>query len=82
MQVPLWCAVAASNELPETDELDALYDRFLLKRAVPRVSDTSVAGFLRNSIWRPEPMQYRKQQVVVGKGSNDAARMIAMTPVM
>lgn len=27
MDVPLWCAVAASNELPESDELDALFDR-------------------------------------------------------
>ncbi|CAE8739362.1 unnamed protein product, partial [Polarella glacialis] len=47
IDVPLWCAVAASNELPESDELDALFDRFLLRRAVPRVSDSAVPSFLR-----------------------------------
>ena len=26
--------VGASNELPETEELDALYDRFLLRKQV------------------------------------------------
>lgn len=45
--VPLWCAVAASNELPESDDLDALFDRFLLRRAVPPVSDASVPIFLQ-----------------------------------
>ena len=29
--------VGASNELPESEELDALYDRFLLRRAVGQV---------------------------------------------
>eukprot|EP00435_Cladocopium_sp_Y103_P028053 s1200_g7.t1 len=48
--VPLWCAVAASNELPESDELDALFDRFLLRRQVPRVSDGQVPEFLRSSL--------------------------------
>mmetsp|Transcript_111 Transcript_111/g.362 ORF Transcript_111/g.362 Transcript_111/m.362 type:complete len:586 (+) Transcript_111:2-1759(+) len=50
MEVPLWCAVAASNELPESDELDALFDRFLLRRAVPRVSDEVVPRFLRATL--------------------------------
>eukprot|EP00439_Symbiodinium_sp_Y106_P066081 s769_g10.t1 len=45
--VPLWCAAAASNELPDTDELDALYDRFLLRRCVNRISTRSVQSFLR-----------------------------------
>jgi hypothetical protein len=31
-RVPLLCLVGASNEMPESDELDALYDRFLLRR--------------------------------------------------
>lgn len=30
--------VGASNELPESEELDALYDRFLLRRSVSQVS--------------------------------------------
>eukprot|EP00913_Durusdinium_trenchii_P015737 g14789.t1 len=50
LKVPLWCAVAASNELPDSDELDALYDRFLLRRhAEPRfeVSDRRLARSVR-----------------------------------
>lgn len=55
MEVPLWCAVAASNELPESDDLDALYDRFLLRRAVPRVSDAALLGFLQATLRATEP---------------------------
>ncbi|CAJ1344729.1 unnamed protein product [Effrenium voratum] len=50
VEVPLWCAVAASNELPDTDELDALYDRFLLRRKVARISKRSVPDFLRQTL--------------------------------
>ena len=35
--VPLLCMVAASNELPESEELDALYDRFLVRKQVQQV---------------------------------------------
>jgi len=47
MRVKLWCTVAASNELPDTDELDALYDRFLLRRYVRRISPQAVPRYLR-----------------------------------
>lgn len=40
-QVPLVTLVGASNELPESEELDALYDRFLLRKEVKQVT---VAG--------------------------------------
>eukprot|EP01026_Neomeris_dumetosa_P047706 TRINITY_DN4104_c0_g2_i2.p2 TRINITY_DN4104_c0_g2~~TRINITY_DN4104_c0_g2_i2.p2 ORF type:complete len:318 (-),score=43.90 TRINITY_DN4104_c0_g2_i2:51-1004(-) len=43
-KVPLVCLVGASNELPESEELDALYDRFLIRRKVQQVS----AGGLQN----------------------------------
>jgi len=36
--VPLICLVGASNEPPDDDELDALFDRFLLRRWVQPVS--------------------------------------------
>ncbi|CAE7217987.1 ravA [Symbiodinium natans] len=52
--VPLWCAAAASNELPDTDELDALYDRFLLRRCVNRISKRSVQNFLRLTLDKEE----------------------------
>ncbi|KAF6260517.1 AAA domain-containing protein [Scenedesmus sp. NREL 46B-D3] len=41
LKVPLVTLVGASNELPESEELDALYDRFLLRKEVKQVS---VAG--------------------------------------
>jgi hypothetical protein len=44
VHVPLLCLVGASNELPESDELDALFDRFLLRHAV---SQARLAGRLR-----------------------------------
>lgn len=36
-EVPLLCLVGASNELPESEELDALYDRFLIRKHVSQV---------------------------------------------
>ena len=36
---PIRCVVGASNELPEFDELDTLYDRFLLRKEVLPVLD-------------------------------------------
>jgi MoxR-like ATPase len=44
--VPLLCLVGASNELPDSEELDALYDRFLLRCAVAQVSDAGVNTLL------------------------------------
>jgi MoxR-like ATPase len=39
--------VGASNELPESEELDALYDRFLFRREVTQVSADSVPALLQ-----------------------------------
>eukprot|EP00854_Cymbomonas_tetramitiformis_P006501 gene6501-7794_t len=44
--VPLICMVGASNELPESEELDALYDRFLIRREVAPVSAESLRELL------------------------------------
>ena len=38
--------VGASNELPESEELDALYDRFLIRRQVSQVSDIGLPAML------------------------------------
>lgn len=41
--------VGASNELPESEELDALYDRFLIRRQVGQVSDAGLMQLLGSS---------------------------------
>ena len=38
--------VGASNELPESEELDALYDRFLIRRMVSQVSPAGLVTML------------------------------------
>eukprot|EP00873_Tetraselmis_striata_P036178 jgi/Tetstr1/456442/TSEL_043170.t1 len=45
-EVPLICMVAASNELPESEDLDALYDRFLFRREVQQVSAAGLTTLL------------------------------------
>lgn len=43
----VFCAqVGASNELPESEELDALYDRFLIRRHVAQVCPDSARPIL------------------------------------
>ena len=46
--VPSPPQVGASNELPESEELDALYDRFLLRRQVSQVSQAGLLEMLSN----------------------------------
>lgn len=43
---PLKCVIGASNELPDSDELDALLDRFLLRSYVTPVSDDGLLELL------------------------------------
>jgi len=45
--VPLRCLVAASNELPESDELAALFDRFLFRLSVEPVSDSGIKALVK-----------------------------------
>lgn len=41
--------VGASNELPESEELDALYDRFLLRRRVEQVTAGALGDMLQGA---------------------------------
>jgi MoxR-like ATPase len=47
MPVPLISLFGASNEMPQGGELEALWDRFLLRFRVGYVSDTGFAKFIR-----------------------------------
>ena len=46
-RTPLMAVVGASNELPEGEELDALYDRFLLRLHVGPVSKSGFPNLLK-----------------------------------
>lgn len=56
IHTPLICVIGASNELPESEEMDALYDRFLLRCHVPRVSDAGFEKLMQlRGQFRPAP---------------------------
>jgi len=55
LPVPLMCLVGASNELPESEELDALYDRFLIRRQVSQVTSGQLSKLARLAAGRAEP---------------------------
>ncbi len=58
--------MGASNELPESDELDALYDRFLLRKEVLPVSD---AGLMRILVALPSTAAARPVDTDTAAGS-------------
>jgi len=47
MQVPLISLFGASNEMPQGNELEALWDRFLMRFRVGYITDTGFAKFIR-----------------------------------
>lgn len=50
VKVPLRCVVGASNEMPKEAELEALYDRFIIRMRVDRLQDEEqLAQFLTAS---------------------------------
>jgi len=51
IKVPLRCVVGASNEMPKESELEALYDRFIIRMIVNRIEgDDNLESFLRNKV--------------------------------
>jgi len=78
IKTPLICVVAASNELPDGEELDALYDRFLLRCQVLPISEAGFPSLLGlRGAFQPQPKldlrlspedlaQIRKDALLVG----------------
>ena len=62
--------VGASNELPESEELDALYDRFLIRRQVAQVSQAGLLEMLADGGGRKQAAALRRPGTQ-GAGSVD-----------
>jgi MoxR-like ATPase len=62
--------VGASNELPESEELDALYDRFLIRKKVEQVSSSGLRELLADT---SEP------STSVGEGGNTDGLSVDIT---
>lgn len=61
--------MGASNELPESEELDALYDRFLIRRKVRQVSLEGLTALLGDSPQAQRDAFFNKS----GNGANGSA---------
>ena len=55
VKTPLAAVIGASNELPEGEELDALYDRFLIRYEIGPVSDEGFHDLLQLDDTPPPP---------------------------
>ena len=62
--------VGASNELPESEELDALFDRFLVRRQVAQVSSAQLPALARLAAGR---LQTQQPQEAPSNGSSPPA---------
>lgn len=78
--VPLLCLVAASNELPESAELDALYDRFLLRRSVKQVSAAGLRRLLTLPAQQAEPQQAEPRLTLAELEDVRAAAATSLVP--
>lgn len=71
--VPLRCLVAASNEAPESEELEALYDRLLFRLIVNPVSDGGVSALIAATAFSSDPQD---SDGAIPLGLEDAERAL------
>ncbi len=57
IKVPLWTMIAASNQVPDEPELQALYDRFLYRHFVKPVAENKWLELL-DAVWKIEAGYY------------------------
>ena len=77
--VPLRCLVAASNEAPESEELEALYDRLLFRLLVQPVSDARVADLVAATSLRPSDPKEAQRPFPVSLNDAQRAQELAGT---
>lgn len=66
IRVALWSLFGASNEVPQEPELEALYDRFLLRHYVKPLQDELWKQLLRKA-WDIERFGYQSPEVTIDK---------------
>ncbi len=64
IKVPLWSMIAASNNVPDESELQALYDRFLYRHFVMPVSEDKWRKLL-DAIWDIERGLYQNPEPIL-----------------
>ncbi len=64
IKVPLWTMIAASNNVPDEPELQALYDRFLYRHFVRPVSEDKWAELLE-AAWKIEAGYYEHAEPIL-----------------
>ncbi|WIA29519.1 hypothetical protein OEZ86_012019 [Tetradesmus obliquus] len=78
LPVPLLCLIGASNELPESEELDALYDRFLIRRTVAQVTNAQIGKLARLAAGRPADPSSSSSSNGNGNGSSEGGPALDM----
>ncbi len=64
IKVPLWTMIAATNQVPDEPELQALYDRFLFRHFVKPVGEDKWMELL-DAVWRIEAGYYEHAEPVL-----------------
>ncbi|MCD6196653.1 MAG: MoxR family ATPase, partial [Staphylothermus sp.] len=64
IKVPLWTMIAASNNVPDEPELQALYDRFLYRHFVRPISEDKWAKLL-DAAWKIEAGYYEHAEPIL-----------------
>jgi len=68
IEVALWSLFGASNEIPEDPELEALYDRFLLRHSVKPISEDMWRDLLKYA-WSIERFGYGEPSIKIDRST-------------
>jgi len=84
VKVALRCVVGASNEMPKEAELEALYDRFIIRMRVDRLQDEAqLTQFLTNNTeYEAPPIELRLTKVELEEITEKAKSVPVEQPVI